>query len=206
MIDKILKLMGFSRNTYFNWRKEDRPVIKLIKDYFSEQDIKEFLETGQITKYRSVNEYHKRVERQFTSLFKDIKETMDSEGLYLLLKFLNIYKSELLSNINSFNPILNIGRVTPFNVFLQKKLIEFSNDKEIAKYNLNHDFAEFSVYLIELPFEVKLFLYQSFNTDFKYIQSEDLKSLYKHFKNVNNIEKFHAQYMKMSILDDYPDD
>ena len=202
MIDKILNLMGFSRNTYFNWKKEDRPVINLIKNYFSEQDIKEFLETGQITKYHSVNEHHKGIERAFNTLFKDIKDTLDFEGLYLLLKFLNTHKIELLSNINSFNPLLNLGRVPRYNVFLQKKLIEFSKDEEILEYSLNEDFAEFSIYLIELPFEVKLFLYQSFNTDFKYVESENIKSIYKHFKKIKSLEKFHAQYIKMSILDD----
>jgi len=38
------KLFGFSIPTYYNWKKENRPIIKLINKYLSNEEIIEFLE------------------------------------------------------------------------------------------------------------------------------------------------------------------
>lgn len=203
MIEKILELMGFSRNTYFNWKKENRPIIKLLKKYFSEEDIKEFVETGQITKFDSLSLQNKITQRKFNELFKTVDSTLDFEGVYLLLKFLTTYKKELLDNINNYNVLLNMNKVERYNVFLLHKLQEFSQDTEIKEYNLSENYAEFSIYLIELQYDVKLFLYQAFNTDFQYVESKEVKEIYELFKNVTSLEEFHSMYIKLSILDSY---
>ncbi len=50
----VLKLMCFSRNTFYVWKREDRPIISLIEKYFTEEDIEEFLNTGKIHKFENV--------------------------------------------------------------------------------------------------------------------------------------------------------
>jgi hypothetical protein len=40
------KLFGFSVPTYYNWKKENRPIINLIEQSFSVQQIENFLEFG----------------------------------------------------------------------------------------------------------------------------------------------------------------
>ena len=45
----IEKLFGFTEATYYNWKKENRPIINLI-NYFNEEELIEFLETGKISK------------------------------------------------------------------------------------------------------------------------------------------------------------
>lgn len=47
----LIKLFGFStRNTLVDWQKEPtkRPIISLINNYFSQEDIRQFLEKGKI--------------------------------------------------------------------------------------------------------------------------------------------------------------
>ena len=42
----ILQLMCYSRNTYYVWKREKRPIIELIDKYFTNYEIEEFLKTG----------------------------------------------------------------------------------------------------------------------------------------------------------------
>ncbi|MFY9071781.1 hypothetical protein [Aliarcobacter butzleri] len=51
----ILELMCFSRNTFYVWKREERPIISLIEKYFSNEDLKEFLETGEIKKFENIS-------------------------------------------------------------------------------------------------------------------------------------------------------
>jgi len=52
MKDKICKLLGISTASYYRW-KEERPIINLLEKYFKDDDLKEFLETGKISKLES---------------------------------------------------------------------------------------------------------------------------------------------------------
>lgn len=49
----ILKLLDVSDKTFYNWRKEKRPIIKLCEKYFTKEDLEEFLETEKISKFES---------------------------------------------------------------------------------------------------------------------------------------------------------
>ena len=52
----ITELMCFSRNTFFVWKRENRPVMNLLKKYFSKEELQEFLETGKIQKQELVKD------------------------------------------------------------------------------------------------------------------------------------------------------
>ena len=47
----MVKLFGFSRQSWNNWKKEERPIVKLIESIFTNKDIEEFLETGRIRRF-----------------------------------------------------------------------------------------------------------------------------------------------------------
>lgn len=53
----ILKLMCYSRNTLYVWKREKRPIVELIEKYFFDEDIEEFLKTGKINKFENLIEY-----------------------------------------------------------------------------------------------------------------------------------------------------
>ncbi|SFP02468.1 hypothetical protein [Hydrogenimonas thermophila] len=62
MKDIIKSILSISDKTYYNWKKEERPIIALLHKYFTENDLKEFLETGKIGRYEKENEpYDKRL-------------------------------------------------------------------------------------------------------------------------------------------------
>ena len=51
------RLFDFNPSTYYRWKEEKRPIIGLIEEYFSLQDLHEFLETGKISKFEFVEEF-----------------------------------------------------------------------------------------------------------------------------------------------------
>lgn len=52
----IEQFFGFTIATYFNWKKEERPVINFFETYFEKLDIEEYLKEGTITKLDSLSD------------------------------------------------------------------------------------------------------------------------------------------------------
>lgn len=50
MKNEFVALCKFTDRTYSNWKSENRPIIALIEKYFTKNDIKEFIDTGNINK------------------------------------------------------------------------------------------------------------------------------------------------------------
>ena len=50
----IEKLFGFTEATYYNWKKENRPIINLVK-YFNDEELIKFLKTGKIDRLEKNN-------------------------------------------------------------------------------------------------------------------------------------------------------
>lgn len=47
-----MNLFGWgSANTYYNWKKEKRPIINLLEKYFTKEELQEFFEYGEIEKF-----------------------------------------------------------------------------------------------------------------------------------------------------------
>ncbi len=44
----IPQLLGNTEKSYYRWKEEGRPIIKLLEKYFSKEDLQEFLDNGKI--------------------------------------------------------------------------------------------------------------------------------------------------------------
>lgn len=71
MRNEISKLLQFkSQNTYYKWKKEERPIIKLLEKYFTYDNLKEFLNLGTITKFERLNAANK-LEIELENLYSE---------------------------------------------------------------------------------------------------------------------------------------
>ena len=61
MINAITTLLGVSKNSYWNYKKQERPIISFLEKYFSKEEIEEFLETGSMQKLEKKNESLERI-------------------------------------------------------------------------------------------------------------------------------------------------
>lgn len=50
----VMELFQFSRQSWNNWKKENRPIVLLIEKYFTNQDLQEFINTGSISKLETM--------------------------------------------------------------------------------------------------------------------------------------------------------
>lgn len=50
MIETIVKILGVSKNSYWNYKNQERPIIFLLEKYFKKEELEEFLETGKISR------------------------------------------------------------------------------------------------------------------------------------------------------------
>jgi hypothetical protein len=58
MREVITKLLSFgSQNTYYQWKKQNRPIIKLLEKYFSKEELEEYLNTGKVEKLELIRNF-----------------------------------------------------------------------------------------------------------------------------------------------------
>jgi len=148
MINEITELMGFSRNTYFNWKKENRKIILLLEKYFDEQMLKEYISTNKINKFENksndilqINEIlidHIRYQlrdklKNYTdgSFFDWANKLVPKKYLQKILKDIFIDKTEL--NISNSKDEL-ISRIKG----LEVTLINKKNQQQLSDYIQNH--------------------------------------------------------------------
>lgn len=117
----IEKFFGFTEATYYNWRREGRPVIDFFEKYISDDDLIEFIKTGRL----------KRIE-----IDRDIDDEIEDFALKTA-----IYKIKNAKNLpySLFLRILEdmqIHTKTDYLIAIDNiklKLIEHSNWKNIIK-------------------------------------------------------------------------
>jgi len=80
----MLKLFGFSRGTYYTWQKNERPALMLLQQYFSEDELLEYLNTGKISKLEELknNDFQVLMEKNIAYGLQ-YKFRNDREGSFL---------------------------------------------------------------------------------------------------------------------------
>lgn len=79
----IVNLMQFSRNTYYVWKRENRPIISLLEKYFTKENLEEFLQSGKIDKFENL----KNADRYITQLYKRWLDPYDSPVFVKIVDF-----------------------------------------------------------------------------------------------------------------------
>jgi hypothetical protein len=66
MINAITNLLGVSKNSYWNYKKQKRPIISFLEKYFTKEDLEEYLQTGVIRRLEE-----KKLDANLQSLITD---------------------------------------------------------------------------------------------------------------------------------------
>ena len=78
MLDELISLFGWSRATFFKWKREGRGIIKLIEKYFDEEMIHEFNTTGKIERLEKI----KKKDDELKAIQTQIEDLAFSSALY----------------------------------------------------------------------------------------------------------------------------
>ncbi len=95
----MIKLFGFkTRNTLVDWEKEPskRPIIKLIYQYFSGEDIEQFLEQGKISRLEYYEECKNVTDFIIKEVFDDCQEKRQIPEIQEFGKFLESIQDQRL--------------------------------------------------------------------------------------------------------------
>ena len=115
MKQSVKKILDIADKTYYNWKKEGRPIIELLEKYFTEDDLEEFLKYGIITKLEAKDDQH---------------------TTYMLIDYVKYNLKEKLDKLLLKPGIFKwLENIIPKNIFL-KILKEISEDPkiEVEKY------------------------------------------------------------------------
>lgn len=95
MLDELIKLFGWSRATFFKWKREGRGIIKLIEKYFDEEMIHEFNTTGKIEKLEKL----KKKNTELKSMQNQIEDLAFTTALYKINQLSSQKAQKILLNI-----------------------------------------------------------------------------------------------------------
>ncbi|MDD2384564.1 MAG: hypothetical protein PHN18_10280 [Sulfurospirillaceae bacterium] len=107
MVTQIVKLCMFSRNSYYVWKREARPIISLLEKYFTREDLQEFLEYGTIEKLEFANIQNYSVQAaEFLNVLNAVKRFVE---LYSQEEYQKLYEEYGRNEPDEF-----LGYISPF--------------------------------------------------------------------------------------------
>lgn len=208
----ISNLLGISEKSFYRW-KENRAIFKLLETYFSDDDIKEFLNTNKIEKFEEIKNLiliHKEAINIYTTycnklnlkslnLFLSIVKKSNEEEKDLSNYFIdyilaidsadNEHKKYLLQNLQ------NISNQTLF--FYAIKQLTKNQFSEVYTY-LNNDRKEnLELKIKHLQAYLSIFLNKNYDSYNFYVHGIDEET--EHL-NIDNLIK------QKSVFFDYEED
>jgi len=139
MKDIICEVMGISQASYYRW-KEARPVINLLEKYCTEEDLKEFLVSGRISKFERTLEDDGKMDEFFlkNALSKiEMYGTRENASFFLSLK--QAFNKELIPAclpVKTFLIVLTTKTVNDqksFEAVLETTKFKYENWKTIIR-------------------------------------------------------------------------
>jgi len=152
----MTNLFQFSRQSWNNWKKEERPIIALLEKYFTKEDLEEFLKTGEIVKFESLD------------------KNFICERLPEILKLLTKYKTEnlaiaLAKSLESHGIISGTSK----RLHKTKEKEDFLRDLERILSDLSHEISKGE----DTNFQAVI---KSFNNEIGFDFNADDKSIVYH--------------------------
>lgn len=199
-IDNISKLFDFANSTVYKWKKENRPIVNLIEKYFDDEDIEEFLGTGEIKKFdriiQTIDNYMTKNKLFYITTFTESQSLLHEPSMYD--EFRDFY----------FNFLANFGKIDfPFNInilgiqsLLSHYLFQYQTqkikenlyqNKNFQKENLKNGIIEDIFSNNERYFEgimLHFFTFNNWNNDMYYFLELVKKDEFDYFINSKNDE------------------
>lgn len=95
MLDELIKLFGWSRATFFKWKREGRGIIKLMEKYFDQEMIHEFNTTGKIERL----EHIKKKDNALKAIQTEMEDLAFSTALYKINQLSSDKEQKILVKI-----------------------------------------------------------------------------------------------------------
>jgi hypothetical protein len=144
MIETIVKILGVSKNSYWNYKNQNRPIILLLEKYFSKEDLQEFLDTSKISKFEQVSTSHREIEllqswtiddALYSAKVKLLSLTAPAPNIEIII-FANVIESIKINELNIENAKnIFVNQLKGFGMNIKEK-----RDKKYLIENIIEDY------------------------------------------------------------------
>lgn len=106
----ISELCGINERTYYVWKNKSHiKLVNLINEYFSEEDIKEYLEEGKINKLERLEELLE-IEKRYKQIIEITQNDFEERNAeFYIERMFDYYK---VSNMTELSPIIKESQAT----------------------------------------------------------------------------------------------
>lgn len=151
-------LFGFSIPTYYNWKREKRPIINLLNRYFADKDLHDFLENDCVDNLKLFNKSNDNSDSKEFELFKQFLEFQDYKNSKKGNKMQLIIDEEVCTGIGKDNQGIELS--IQLNSFGFSGRWKYDKEEEIEIYHLKKQSFEISnehfISLCELTKEIAI--------------------------------------------------
>lgn len=173
------KLFDYDPSTFYKWKKENRPIIKLLEKYFTKEELEEFLSTGKVNK------------------FDNFQITLDSSCIGFLTK-LRLLNNREFSGYSTFISFIGFYIKIKLGIGNNKDTIYFQS--ELATHEQKDELTIFQNLFIKFILD----LYETSNKEYTYdLNIGTLSELKYLFNFINNFTESELIFLNMNIDDDF---
>ena len=126
MKEEIKKILSISDKTYYNWKKEKRPIIGFLEKYFTKEELEDYLKYNKIIKLDNID----LLNQEGLSLYSKFVMSLGSNALNLFFELLK----EITSIEKSLNDEKNGEIIIKNNRSIEDEYILFILNKDDEKY------------------------------------------------------------------------
>lgn len=163
-IDTAIEILCIGKSTYYQWKREERPIIFLLEKYCTEEDLLKFNSNKSIPKLdlalSSLDNYLKNNRDNYLNLFKIgfvdsfyFSHDIFHHFYFSFLKFLHLNKDQWQTY--SISSALVLFSNEYFNKY---KIKSIEKEEKMSRYlkvfdNINLSTFEYLIYLVETDFD-----------------------------------------------------
>ncbi|MBU3014345.1 hypothetical protein KO488_06215 [Poseidonibacter lekithochrous] len=186
----ISKVLSMTPQGVGKWRKENRPIIRLIEKYFTDDDLIQFINTDSISRYDLINVYSQKQFDEYFFFIEKLADTLEEEGIFLYFSFFDKFGQNIFDDLLHYSSNKSNMIDTKVNILLLKYLNKYYASE--INNNMNSKILE-----------------EPFNCLSSYLLELDIDTIYYAIFNfINNIpnrvlDKYYATYLKSTSLNDF---
>lgn len=106
MKESIKKLLDIADKSYYNYKKQGRPIIALLEKYFDKEDLEEFLETGKIKKFEKLDFFNIHGSSMVRGFFDEYYSDVFKTDVFLYTIFPAFIQTESVYNKRSLTKFI----------------------------------------------------------------------------------------------------
>ncbi|WP_321313647.1 hypothetical protein [Halarcobacter sp.] len=204
----VSKLMDFSINSYYIWKKEDRPIISLLHKYLTEKDIEEFLETGSISKFDNIQYSKEDIYQEYLMFIANFT----NQELLIFLKLIKKNQENLSSFSQNFiKEVIKFKCEEDIKVKLIEEYSKVIDKNKLFYLGLNllikEEFRGFYNYVKNYEIHMPLFHIIEYLNAFKGIKVKNIEEYFPQLKDSEYVKKCEEEedYQSLDFSDEYYD-